>query len=366
MKETKVLIASLFLLCPYFIFGQIGVSTYNPSASAVIDLSSTSKGLLIPRLTLTSNGSNPSPVTSPVEGLLVYNNGANRQTGFYFWTGTLWSLLRSNNGNEVAGPSSSTDNAAVRFDGTTGKVIQNSGVLISDNDEITGVNSITTSGFMLTPNPANGRILLSDALGNASWESAPPIDVEQNNILVTSNANTLNFEGGSNVIDNGNYKATVRFYRNNVTKDVIQLSSSDSSDLNVMGTTYAIPWDSEEFKDNSSFTHSNTTNPSRITVKVNGIFEVNFMFSLVNKTIMRKTIRAQFKKNGTTIIPYASSYSFSYNMEDDRVSHVSSSFLIELNANDYIELVTNGQTNTGPATLIPNENVLFMRLLREY
>ena len=38
---------------------------------------------------------------------------------------------------DVTGPSSSTDNAVVRFDNTTGKVIQNSGVIINDSGEIT-------------------------------------------------------------------------------------------------------------------------------------------------------------------------------------------------------------------------------------
>ena len=38
---------------------------------------------------------------------------------------------------DVTGPSSATDNAVVRFDNTTGKVIQNSGVIINDSGEIT-------------------------------------------------------------------------------------------------------------------------------------------------------------------------------------------------------------------------------------
>jgi hypothetical protein len=38
----------------------------------------------------------------------------------------------------VTGPSSATDNAVVRFDNTTGKVIQNSGVIISDANAISG------------------------------------------------------------------------------------------------------------------------------------------------------------------------------------------------------------------------------------
>lgn len=38
---------------------------------------------------------------------------------------------------DVTGPSSSTDNAVARFDNTTGKVIQNSGVIINDSGEVT-------------------------------------------------------------------------------------------------------------------------------------------------------------------------------------------------------------------------------------
>jgi hypothetical protein len=47
---------------------------------------------------------------------------------------------------DVVGPASSTDNAIVRFDGTTGKSIQNSGVTVSDTNQIglaadnTGIN----------------------------------------------------------------------------------------------------------------------------------------------------------------------------------------------------------------------------------
>lgn len=47
---------------------------------------------------------------------------------------------------DVTGPGSSTDNAAVRFDGATGKIIQNSGVIIDDSDNVTGVNDLTTTG----------------------------------------------------------------------------------------------------------------------------------------------------------------------------------------------------------------------------
>lgn len=47
----------------------------------------------------------------------------------------------------VIGPGSSTDNAVARFNGITGESIQNSGVIIDDSDNITGVASITVDGL---------------------------------------------------------------------------------------------------------------------------------------------------------------------------------------------------------------------------
>jgi hypothetical protein len=50
----------------------------------------------------------------------------------------------------VSGPASSTDNAVARFDLATGKLLQNSSVLISDTGALSGVSSITTSGTWRT------------------------------------------------------------------------------------------------------------------------------------------------------------------------------------------------------------------------
>jgi len=52
------------------------------------------------------------------------------------------SAITGAGGGDVSGPASSTDEAVARFDGTTGKAIQDSGVTISDNDEIKNVASI--------------------------------------------------------------------------------------------------------------------------------------------------------------------------------------------------------------------------------
>ena len=54
----------------------------------------------------------------------------------------------SNGAGDVAGPASSTDNAVARFDSTTGKVIQNSGVTISDANLLTA-SQVNSTGAII-------------------------------------------------------------------------------------------------------------------------------------------------------------------------------------------------------------------------
>jgi hypothetical protein len=51
---------------------------------------------------------------------------------------------------DVDGPASSTDNALVRFDGTTGKLIQNSVGILSDAGALTGLTSVDTTNLEVT------------------------------------------------------------------------------------------------------------------------------------------------------------------------------------------------------------------------
>lgn len=58
---------------------------------------------------------------------------------------------------DVVGPGSSTDNALVRFDGTTGKLVQNSAGVLDDSGNLSGIAALTTSGALtLNGGTANG------------------------------------------------------------------------------------------------------------------------------------------------------------------------------------------------------------------
>ena len=70
-------------------FSQVGISTdgTSPDISAMLDLKSTNKGFLVPRMTaMQRNG-----ITPVATGLLVYQTDA--PAGFYYYNGTKWIFL---------------------------------------------------------------------------------------------------------------------------------------------------------------------------------------------------------------------------------------------------------------------------------
>lgn len=86
-------LAVLFLLITFYAEAQTGIGTTAPHASAKLEVSASDKGFLPPRVTLTS-ATTAAPITSPAEGLLVYNLGSvGLQAGYYYWNGVSWATI---------------------------------------------------------------------------------------------------------------------------------------------------------------------------------------------------------------------------------------------------------------------------------
>lgn len=67
--------------------GAVGIGTLSPSASSLLDINSTSKGVLIPRMSKAQRDA----IASPAVGLLIYQT--NSAPGFYFYTGAAWTAV---------------------------------------------------------------------------------------------------------------------------------------------------------------------------------------------------------------------------------------------------------------------------------
>ena len=120
-------ILSIFLVFGIYqsvIAQNVGIGTTTPDNSAVLDVSSTSKGMLIPRMTTAQKNA----IASPATGLIVFDTNL---SAFYFYNGSAWvpvssggsgdwitsgnNIYNSNSGN--VGIGTSTPNTRLHVDG---------------------------------------------------------------------------------------------------------------------------------------------------------------------------------------------------------------------------------------------------------
>ena len=82
----KLLLFAALIAVSFTSFAQVGIGTTDPDGSAVLDISSTTKGLLIPRMT----NAQLSAIASPVPGLIVYCTNCNANGEMLIYNRTSW------------------------------------------------------------------------------------------------------------------------------------------------------------------------------------------------------------------------------------------------------------------------------------
>jgi hypothetical protein len=148
---------SLMLSASMFFFvtanAQVAINSDGAKAntSAMLEVTSTSKGMLIPRMTEAQR----TAISSPATGLLVYQTDGS--SGFYFYNGADWVLLSSST-NTVTSVSANTP---LSVSGTTTPTISLGTVPIANGG--TGSTSIA-SGVV----KSNGTVLSSGSVNLAS------------------------------------------------------------------------------------------------------------------------------------------------------------------------------------------------------
>ncbi|MCF2491185.1 hypothetical protein [Dyadobacter sp. CY347] len=205
----KLALSAILLSSAPSIFAQnVGINTTQPDPSAALEIVGTDKGLLIPRVSLQSLTDNTT-VPNPAPALLVYNTNAGLgKTGFYYNAGTAavpaWSLvggggsltlpfsqLGTNSGplflinnNDGNGTSVGISGLAANAIGVRGATLSGKGVVGHTSSAGTGVfasatdtdgKALEVSGPMKIAgpgqSPGNGKVLMSDGSGNATWEN---------------------------------------------------------------------------------------------------------------------------------------------------------------------------------------------------
>ncbi|MDD7886998.1 hypothetical protein [Flavivirga sp. 57AJ16] len=85
-----IFLLSLLFILQTNVYSQVGIGNTNPDASAILDITSTTRGMLTPRMTTVQRVA----IASPAEGLVVFDID---EYAFYYYDGVDWVRLISEN-----------------------------------------------------------------------------------------------------------------------------------------------------------------------------------------------------------------------------------------------------------------------------
>jgi hypothetical protein len=81
---------------------NVGIGTATPNGSAAIDIVDSTKGILIPRMTMTQRNA----INNPAEGLMVYQTNGSK--GFWYYDGAQWKCVSSTSTGNDSGSNPQT------------------------------------------------------------------------------------------------------------------------------------------------------------------------------------------------------------------------------------------------------------------
>ncbi|MEZ4874667.1 MAG: hypothetical protein R2793_04285 [Flavobacteriaceae bacterium] len=138
LPHLKLNLILFGILLSLNMYSQVGINTTSPQPGSMLDITSTDKGMLVPRVDI-ANLNTIAPITGgATESLLVYNTNTTTGKGYYYWSGTQWIALSSDDWKKSgnAGTTPGTD-----FVGTT----DNTALSIATNN--TERIRITSNGY---------------------------------------------------------------------------------------------------------------------------------------------------------------------------------------------------------------------------
>lgn len=217
MTTCRMLIL-LFICLPICVLSQVGIGTSTPVASAVLDVSSSTKGFLPPRVALTATNA-ASPISSPATGLLVYNTATAGSSpnqvspGYYFWNGAAWLKLTENGSTKNAAfvargvdvtlgnlkvRLSASGNASLQVSTVSGTYTVYGSAIYSQAGSVAGSTidgnsplTITTTPAYLKPSwdfitsGATDVWIINDVSNTIAWRISLMIGVNYNNNMIS-------------------------------------------------------------------------------------------------------------------------------------------------------------------------------------
>jgi hypothetical protein len=193
MKTFYKVFFLLLFLGVYASYAQenVGIGTKNPNSSAILDLESADKGLLIPRLTIEKRNN----ILSPADGLMIYQT--NEKSGFYFYNGSGWKPLAEGEAKSVA-----LDAANWSKTGDAGTDAANNFLGTTDNQPLVFRTNNVKSGYL----SSNENTFFGYVSGGSTTSSTGTFNTGFGfNTLGSNSTGSFNVALGSNALSSNTF-----------------------------------------------------------------------------------------------------------------------------------------------------------------
>ena len=190
-------------------------------------------------------------------------------------------------------------------------------------------------------------------------DTSNPHDTSMVNLIDTtitspSNYQTLVYDSSSGKWVNSN--------RGKVTQVL-----DSSGGVSISGTSEVVIGFDDELVVDDIYSHSTSSNNSRVSVTEAGLYRVTYSLNTQNNTSgwgsYEANLKAWVRKNGSDKVKYSDSYSYNY---DDTYlySTNTASFLVSLSANDYLELLAQQADSNSDSVTIAEQSWFMVERVR--
>jgi len=199
----RLILVSTLTLFSQKSIAQVGIGTTTPNADAELDITSSTRGVLLPRVPLT-NTTSPLPLTADVAGMIVYNTATAGDVtpGFYYNDGAVWVRINPAQSTDWTILGNAGTNPATNFIGTTDA---QDFVIRTNNTEKARITSGGDLGIGIAIPTAKAHVIQTAAIDaiaiDHSGTGGNSIDVEQTNTNNGSSALWLRNSGTGRVIN---------------------------------------------------------------------------------------------------------------------------------------------------------------------
>ncbi|GGB98177.1 hypothetical protein [Dyadobacter sediminis] len=163
MKNFLSVALAIFLYQSAHSQQNVGINTV-PDASAALDVSSTTQGMLVPRM----NMSQRDGINAPASGLLIYQT--DNTPGFYYYNGTEWvTLNKSGEGNVLA---NGTAAGQVYLTGATAPYAPQNPATLTGDVTISSSAETTIADHVVTSEKIHDAAVTTEKLADKSVTAA--------------------------------------------------------------------------------------------------------------------------------------------------------------------------------------------------